>query len=317
MCQELSLALSTGGYFDATAETFIYRTNAAGQVDDQGDASAALTQSTDPCSQIVLGALQAHTQKHGHAMTTQQAAESGHLVAHTLRAEGHDASEDGTGRGVPLVATTLRSRQSSPGVPMPGRGGEDDQNLIATAFAQNSRDEVREIGGNIAGALGSEPGMKQQTYIAIPLDMRQASRGEKMTNNRKEGSSGGAPGTGIGEDGDPAATVAASHVPAVAFQTRIGRNGRGQPKEVTDALTSSDGGTHPDSKPHVAYHGGVRRLTPVECCRLQGFSDDYLDGLRDSAKYRLLGNAVSVTVSYWIGTRLEAVKRELPRPAPT
>ncbi len=75
---------------------------------------------------FVVGALNAHSKEHGHAMTTQQAAESGHLIArplkaggndrhdeshetyvtHTLRAEGHDASEDGTGRGT----------QQSPGV---------------------------------------------------------------------------------------------------------------------------------------------------------------------------------------------------------
>jgi DNA (cytosine-5)-methyltransferase 1 len=51
---------------------------------------------------------------------------------------------------------------------------------------------------------------------------------------------------------------------------------------------------------------GVRRLTPTECCRLQGFPDDWLEdlGLSDSAKYRMLGNSVTVSVLEWIGTRL-------------
>jgi len=51
---------------------------------------------------------------------------------------------------------------------------------------------------------------------------------------------------------------------------------------------------------------GVRRLTPVECSRLQGFPDDWFDGLdlSDSAKYRMLGNAVTVSVIKWIGERL-------------
>lgn len=55
----------------------------------------------------------------------------------------------------------------------------------------------------------------------------------------------------------------------------------------------------------------VRRLTPLECCRLQGFPDDWLDGLglSDSAKYRMLGNAVAVPVAHWIGRQLlEAIK---------
>lgn len=149
------------------------------------------------------------------------------------------------------------------------------------AFAQNQRDEVRDL-GNLAGALAAQPGMKQQTYVphtsaaseayqchggnvglagtlragnggltggvpfvaetapclrsnqynnsdagmeaqmlvtapaVTPIDMRQASRGETMTNNRAEGSSGGAPGTGVGEAGDPAPSLSMSHTPAVA-----------------------------------------------------------------------------------------------------
>lgn len=52
----------------------------------------------------------------------------------------------------------------------------------------------------------------------------------------------------------------------------------------------------------------VRRLLPVECCRLQGFPDDWLDGLGlpDSAKYRMLGNAVAVPVVEWLGRRLSS-----------
>ena len=53
----------------------------------------------------------------------------------------------------------------------------------------------------------------------------------------------------------------------------------------------------------------VRRLTPLECLRLQGFPDDWLDGLglADSVKYRMVGNAVAVPVVAWIARRLLAV----------
>lgn len=55
-------------------------------------------------------------------------------------------------------------------------------------------------------------------------------------------------------------------------------------------------------------HCGVRRLTPVECLRLQGFPDDWFDGtgLSDSQKYRLCGNAVAVPCAAWIGRRIVA-----------
>ena len=52
---------------------------------------------------------------------------------------------------------------------------------------------------------------------------------------------------------------------------------------------------------------GVRRLTPLECERLQGFPDGWTDGQSDSARYRMLGNAVAVPVVQWIAERLMEV----------
>lgn len=55
----------------------------------------------------------------------------------------------------------------------------------------------------------------------------------------------------------------------------------------------------------------VRRLTPVECCRLQGFPDSWNEGLPDSARYRQMGNAVTVNVSNYIAALInEAVSDE-------
>jgi len=57
----------------------------------------------------------------------------------------------------------------------------------------------------------------------------------------------------------------------------------------------------------------VRRLTPVECCRLQGFSDDHLDityrnkPAPDGAKYKALGNSMAVPVIRWIGKQISCV----------
>jgi len=54
---------------------------------------------------------------------------------------------------------------------------------------------------------------------------------------------------------------------------------------------------------------GVRRLTPVECERLQGFPDGWTDlgGTPDSKRYAALGDAVTVNVAEWIGRRLMEV----------
>jgi len=59
----------------------------------------------------------------------------------------------------------------------------------------------------------------------------------------------------------------------------------------------------------------VRRLTPTECERLQGFPDGWTAcaGLTDSARYRILGNAVSVPVAEWIGKRILSNDGHIPQ----
>jgi hypothetical protein len=55
----------------------------------------------------------------------------------------------------------------------------------------------------------------------------------------------------------------------------------------------------------------VRRLTPTECCRLQGFPDDHCDIVfrkkpaADGPKYRALGNSMAVPCMAWLGYRIQ------------
>jgi len=48
----------------------------------------------------------------------------------------------------------------------------------------------------------------------------------------------------------------------------------------------------------------IRKLTPTECERLQGFPDGWTEGISDTQRYKCLGNAVTVTVIKYIGERL-------------
>lgn len=50
----------------------------------------------------------------------------------------------------------------------------------------------------------------------------------------------------------------------------------------------------------------VRRLTPQECIRLQGFPDDWFDGVEgsDSAKYKALGNSLAIPCAYDVLNRI-------------
>jgi DNA (cytosine-5)-methyltransferase 1 len=73
----------------------------------------------------------------------------------------------------------------------------------------------------------------------------------------------------------------------------------------------------PHDKSHnaqVVHDSGVRRLTPTECCRLQGFPDDWNavgsngEVIADTHRYRQMGNAVTVNVVEWIGRRILMVE---------
>jgi len=58
---------------------------------------------------------------------------------------------------------------------------------------------------------------------------------------------------------------------------------------------------------HIAHH--VRRLTPVECERLQAFPDGWTACCSDTQRYKQLGNAVTVNVADWIGNRIMMIER--------
>lgn len=88
--------------------------------------------------------------------------------------------------------------------------------------------------------------------------------------------------------------------------------------EVANTLDAESNGTR--TAHAIATGLAVRRLTPVECERLQGFPDGWTDGQPDWTRYRQVGNAVAVPVAEWIANRLlalaSALDEELPRREP-
>lgn len=193
------------------------------------------------------------------------------FVAHTLRAEGFDASEDGSGRGTPLVpvmapadvAATLNASHSR----LQGVSGQDANHghsyLVPTAFRVTGNDGAYEL-GETAGAVNTMTDPSAQVLLEpVAVSIR--------------GREGG--GTAeIAEDGD-----------------------------ISPAMRASQGG---GDKPHALTGVGVRRLTPRECERLQGFPDDYTlipyrGGMAaDGPRYKALGNSMPVPVMRWLGERI-------------
>ena len=78
----------------------------------------------------------------------------------------------------------------------------------------------------------------------------------------------------------------------VSFDTQFGSNATTF-EDMSPTLKASQ-------QPPSVTGTSVRRLTPVECERLQGFPDDWTAGQSDSQRYKQMGNAVAVPVVEWL-----------------
>ena len=162
------------------------------------------------------------------------------------------------------------------------------------AIAFNSREDLCHS-ENVFGALGSSS--PQSAAVAYGFDTyNQTVTGEQTQTLCSRGDSPGGN---------------AHLIPAVAFDMR-GREGGAQFEGPHDTanIRAANGGS---SRSYVAA-SAVRRLTPRECERLQGFPDDYTlvpyrkGMMADGPRYKALGNSMAVPVMRWIGERISAVE---------
>lgn len=236
-----------------------------------------------------------------------QDAYTGRLVAHALRGEGFDASEDGTGRGTPLVPCySIRTANTSSngwGVQEEVTHTLDTAQGMAIAFDTTQITSKANFSNPRAGDP-CHPLAAGAHAPAIAFDCKAS----------------GQNGFGIGEIASTMRSMshAGSHHNggghlAVAMNIR-GRAGGGTAElsgEVATALRASQGG---GDKLHALTESAVRRLTPRECERLQGFPDDYTRIIvrgkpaADGPRYKALGNSMARTVMHWIGKRIELVE---------
>ena len=318
---------------------------AFGEYEDDGTASAMKSRDYKDATDLIVSAVPAAGKAGGGEFqrlekTTEHTEDTEWHTTHTLRADGFDASEDtasprgsagasGTGRGTPLVpvlngrdkaqkaqepiAIQERAVSENPENGPQGAGFRSDgqaytlearNKVQAVAFAQNTRDEVRLIGGDGShvGALAAEPGMKQQSYIAVAMQARQVPQAVAFAQNQ------------VGE-------VRTGEV-LNTLNTNSNASGRNTPMimsacDVSDTLGVGANQTT-GFKTEVASVGmHVRRLTPRECERLQGFPDDYTripwrkaaaEDCPDGPRYKALGNSWAVPCARWIGERIQMVE---------
>lgn len=214
------------------------------------------------------------------------------------------------------------SEDVSPTLSAAPSGSNQVPNIVA--FAQNQRDEVRDLHG-VAGALAAEPGMKQQTYIfdmTHANDVIRESRDVSMSLQARMGTGGN----------QIPLTYSLQRTDAYR-QSNVGCTCSARDyKSATDLVISIDdeknayidqfgtlkahasGGT----QQHVMERMVVRRLTPLECTRLQGFPDgwvgigDWTDEKgrvhkeADAPKYKALGNSIALPFWRWMFERMAA-----------
>lgn len=181
--------------------------------------------------------------------------------------------------------------------------GQSNQEL----FAQRGSGIVGTISAHsfTGGAGGRPEGAAAGHFIAHAF--AENSRGEI----RLEDGNGGITGclsTGGGKPGQGMPAICIQHA-SIGRHDAAGPQGKGYQEDVAftqDSRSSAD---------VVQYGMQVRRLTPVECERLQGFPDNHtLIGWRgkdaaecpDGPRYKAIGNSMAVPVMRWIGERIAA-----------
>lgn len=135
----------------------------------------------------------------------------------------------------------------------------------------------------------------------------------------KTGSAAARSGLGITCEVQP--TLKARPTNSVAITPAVALPAFAWPVDVADPVTANEGATYThEGSRNFRMHNvvpatmAVRRLTPRECERLQGFPDDWtLINYRgkpasDGPRYKALGNSMAVNVMRWIGLRIAAVE---------
>lgn len=180
-----------------------------------------------------------------------------------------------------------------------------DHNPVV-AFAQNYCDDSRD-----AGTLVVRQGAKQQTYICRADGqtnaMTSVNLAPTLTSHAKKDPPLIYPAEDSTREDEP-----------VTLQIRGGKPGGGKGaliQHVMSATLSTHNTQTLITGDHEERGLTVRRLTPRECERLQGFSDDYTDvpyrnkeHAPDGARYKALGNSMAVPVMRWIGERIQMVE---------
>ncbi|ABL68377.1 DNA cytosine methyltransferase [Paracoccus denitrificans] len=257
---------------------------------------------------------------HGPTLTCNHEAP---IVAHSLRAEGFDASEDGTGRGTPIVPVP-QPLSFQPGNLARGAGADPSAEVFPTLKADHGRglsDQFPHVahpiafdclaGGETGLSIGDVPGAlhgggKSGGRAAICFSAKDygADAQDDVTPTLR------AMGHADSHANAGGQLAVAIQERAVCENPNAGPDGKGFRED--GASYTLEARTTPQA---VALPWAVRRLVPEECERLQGMPDEHTmipwrgrNGAPDGPRYRSLGNSFAVNAVEWIGERISMVE---------
>jgi DNA (cytosine-5)-methyltransferase 1 len=219
-----------------------------------------------------------------------------HGIAYALRGDGFDASEDGTGRGTP-IAFSSKDYGNDAGELCPTMrvcGKDGGAVMPAVAFDARQSDVIQ---------YGDKTGPLDTCWFTMAVAFQESQSGFRATDAHPtlDSHNGSRRHHGV-------------MVPAVTFS----ENQRAELVEAETVQSLNNGGGKPgQGYPAVRSGMQVRRLTPRECERLQGFSDDYTlvpyrgKPAADGNRYKALGNSMAVPVMAWIGRRIQLLEDAL------
>jgi len=161
-------------------------------------------------------------------------------------------------------------------------------------FANYSEND--DVAATLRAGGGDLGGGSETLLVAYPMHGAMVGRSDEA----------GPKGSGFFGENEPSYTLTASsqarHGVVIAFDTYN--------HTTADTNQTLRAGTDVDKQGAVLQNSMVRRLTPLECERLQGFPDHWTEGQTDGHRYKQLGNAVAVPVVQWIIERLVKVINE-------
>jgi len=184
----------------------------------------------------------------------------------------------------------LETRRDGVSHCLKGGGGGSSKNMLVEPYIKNIPHGHNDGWKKPLPSLKSNSGAQYNELLVQPV--LTPDRENKRQHGRR-----------FKENGEPMFTLTGQDKHGVLLHNIYGGFNEGIRvfEDYSPTIRTPKGGGH---LPSVLKDSRIRRLTPCECERLQGFPDGWTEGISDTQRYKCLGNAVTVNVIEFLGHKL-------------